>query len=110
MYHEWTRLNKLIVHDEVLRALPLQLHELYSRLFLHFGRFHHNVLLLVAVVQALAIDATISNSSDRVLRALRAEDQDYKSEMLLYMLGRAWQAMGPRIDARAIAVKTLLLF
>ena len=108
MYHEWTRLNKLIVHDEVLRALPL--HELYSRLFLQFGRSHHNVLLLVAVVQALAIDATISKSSDRVLRALRAEDQDYKSEMLLYMLGRAWQAMGSRIDARAIAVKTLLLF
>ena len=66
------------------------------------------MLLLIAVVQACAIDANKSKRSDRVLRALRAEGQGRKCAMLLYMLGHAWQAMGAGMDARAIVVKRIV--
>ena len=98
--------EQLIVQDEVLRDLPL--HELYSRLFLHFGASYPHVLLLIAAVQACAIDANISKRSDRVLCALRAEGQGQRCAMLLYMLGHAWQAMGAGMDARAIVVKRIV--
>ena len=96
--------EQLIVQDEVLRDLPL--HELYSRLFLHFGASYPHVLLLIAVVQACRHRRKHIN--DRVLRALRAEGQGQKCAMLLYMLGHAWQAMGAGMDARAIVVKRIV--
>ena len=60
VHREWTRLNTLILRDDILRTLPL--HVLYARLFLHFTASHQNVLLLAALVQALAIDAALCRS------------------------------------------------
>lgn len=41
---EWCRLNRVMVRDATLRALPLE--ELYSRAFIHFQYNHFNILLL----------------------------------------------------------------
>ena len=106
MHREWNRLNRIITSDDVLRTLPV--HVLYSRLFLHFSSSHHNVLLLAALVQSLAIDATLSDDGTSLLGALKAESQEYKSRMLLYMLGHAWEAMGAGVDARAVVVESLV--
>ena len=87
---EWTRLNKLIVQDEVLRDLPL--HELYSRLFLHFGASYPHVLLLIAAVQACAIDANISTTECCVHSELRAKDKSAQcSSTCLAMPGKRWE-------------------
>ena len=43
-----------------------------------------------------------------MLRALRAEGPGYKSSMLLFMLGHAWETMGAGVDARAVVVQTLV--
>ena len=106
VYREWRRLNTLIVRDNVLRTLPL--HVLFSRLFLHFAASHHNALLLAALVQVLAIDATLSDQGMSVQRALKAEGTGYKGQMLLYLLGHAWEAMGAGFDVRAISVESLV--
>ena len=90
---EWTRLNKLIVQDEVLRALPL--HELYSRLFLHFSPSYPHVLLLIAVLQARAIDANISKRC--VDSELRAKDKRARcSSTCLAMPGKRWEQESTR--------------
>jgi len=91
VHREWTRLNTLILRDDILRTLPL--HVLYARLFLHFTASHQNVLLLAALVQALAIDAALAERGTSMLRALRAEGPGYKSSM-------ASLHAGPRLEKR----------
>ena len=54
---EWSRLHLMVMRDEVLSALPLA--ELYSRALLHFQHNHFNLLLLVAIIQANAIDMVL---------------------------------------------------
>ena len=43
VFEEWTRLNRMVVRDASLRALPLE--ELNSRAFLHFQFNYFNLLL-----------------------------------------------------------------
>ena len=100
---EWSGLSKLVVRDDILRQLPLA--ELFSRLFLHFANHHCNVLLLAAIVQAAAMDVTLTDTS--LIRSLKAEGQR-KDKMLLFLVGRAWQAIGARGDASAVSVESLV--
>ena len=94
---------KLVVRDDILRQLPFA--ELFSRLFLHFANNHCNVLLLAAIVQAAAMDVTLTDTS--LIRSLKAEGQR-KDKMLLFLVGRAWQAIGARGDASAVSVESLV--
>lgn len=104
---EWNQLCKMISRDEVLRTLPYE--ELYSRLFLHFQFNHINVLLLVALVQAAAMDAVLVEcGAARLLSALRREHKANKGKMLLFLMGRAWQAIRSKGDASAICVHSLV--
>ena len=103
---EWSGLSKLVVRDDILRQLPLAvpLAELFSRLFF-FANNHCNVLLLAAIVQAAAMDVTLTDTS--LIRSLKAEGQR-KDKMLLFLVGRAWQAIGARGDASAVSVESLV--
>ena len=56
---EWCRLNRVMVRDATLRALPLE--ELYSRAFIHFQYNHFNILLLAAIVHASAYDVVLAH-------------------------------------------------
>ena len=50
VFDEWTRLNRMVIRDASLSALPLE--ELNSRVFLHFQSNHSNLLLLAALSHA----------------------------------------------------------
>ena len=47
----------MIIRDDILRTLPLE--ELYSRALLHFHYRHVNILLLMALTQASAMDSML---------------------------------------------------
>ena len=58
---EWSLLNRKVVRDASLRALPFE--ELYSRALLHFQYNHFNILLLAALAQASAMDVVLAECS-----------------------------------------------
>ena len=67
-FDEWSRLHRMVVRDASLRALPLE--ELYSRALLHFQNNHFNLLLLMALVQASAMDVVLAEcGAPRLLSA-----------------------------------------
>ena len=74
VYGEWTRLNRRVTDDEVLRSLPRA--ELFSRLFIHFVEAYPNVLLsfLAACWHAAAyMDVRLADKGSSLLRSLRHE-------------------------------------
>ena len=92
MLDEWNRLNRVVMRDDVLRALPLA--ELYSRACLHFQHNHFNLMLLVALVQAAAMDVVLSECGmPRLLPCLRRECNEYKGRMLVFLVGYVWQTI-----------------
>jgi len=87
---EWSSLCRMVAGDPVLRALPLT--ELYSRAFLHFQSSYFNVLLVAALSHAAAMDVVLSEcGAPMLLPSLKRESVNYKSKMLLFVVGRALQ-------------------
>jgi hypothetical protein len=89
---EWSRLHRMVMRDEALSALPLA--ELYSRALLHFQHNHFNLLFLMAIIQANAIDVVLGEcGAQRLLPSLKRESAQYKGKMLLFLVGHAWQTV-----------------
>mgnify|MGYP001437955710 CR=1 FL=1 len=81
--------------------------ELYSRAFLHFQSSYFNVLLLAVLLHAAAMDVVLSECGmPMLLPSLKSESVDYKSKMLLYMVGRALQTARVQ-DVSAVNVVSL---
>ena len=96
---EWSSFSRMIMGDQILRALPLT--ELYSRAFLHFQSSYFNVLLLAALSHAAAMDVVLSECGmPMLLPSLKSESVDYKSKMLQYIVGRALQTICKRPECR----------
>ena len=106
VYGEWTRLNRRVTDDEVLRSLPRA--ELFSRLFIHFVEAYPNVLLLAACWHAAAMDVRLADKGSSLLRSLRHESQDHRHQMLFYLVGHAWQVIGDTMDVSTLSVKALI--
>ena len=76
---EWSSFSRMIMGDQILRALPLT--ELYSRAFLHFQSSYFNVLLLAALSHAAAMDVVLSECGmPMLLPSLKSESVDYKEQ------------------------------
>ena len=104
---EFTRLKNVIAGDDTLRDLTLP--ELFCRLFVHFVDEHANVLLLVAVWHAAAMDVSLRlGRRASILRSLRHEDQDHRRDMLFYLVSRAWQVIGEEMDVSHLSVKDIV--
>ena len=104
---ELTRLKNVIAGDDTLRNLTLP--ELFCRLFVHFVDEHANVLLLVAVWHAAAMDVTLRlGRRESILRSLRHDDQDHRRDMLFYLVSRAWQVIGGEMDVSHLSVKDIV--
>ena len=103
--HEYTRLKNVIAGDDTLRNLTLP--ELFCRLFVHFVDEHANVLLLVAVWHAAAMDVRLGRRAS-ILRSLRHDDQDHWRDMLFYLVSCAWQVIGEEMDVSHLPVKDIV--
>jgi hypothetical protein len=89
VFDEWSRLHRMVVRDASLWPLPLE--ELYSRALLHFQHNHFNLLLLMALVQASAMDVVLAEcGAPRLLSALKQESAHCRGKMLLFLVGHAW--------------------
>ena len=85
---EWCRLNRVMVRDATLRALPLE--ELYSCAFIHFQYTHFNILLL-RLVHASAFDVVLADcGAPSLLPSLKQESELYRGSMLLFLVSQAW--------------------
>ena len=92
VFDEWSRLHRMVVRDASLCALPLE--ELYSRALLHFQHNHFNLLLLMALVQASAMDVVLAEcGAPRLLSALKQESARCRGKMLLFLVEPRWLAM-----------------
>ena len=107
VHREWTRLNRAVAGDETLRALTPS--ELFSRLFIHFVDEHSNVLLLAAVWHAAAMDVRLRlATSASLVQSLRFDDRDHRRDMLLFIVSRAWQAIGEEMDTSTMCEKSIV--
>jgi len=68
----------MVVRDASLRALPLE--ELYSRALLHFQNNHFNLLLLMALVQASAMDVVLAECGAPRLPCLLSNKRAHAAE------------------------------
>ena len=103
---EWSRLNRKVVRDASLRALPFE--ELYSRALLHFQYNHFNVLLLAAFAQASAMNVVLAEcSAPRLLPSLKRESARCKGRILLFLVGHAWLTIRKQ-DPSMINVSSLV--
>lgn len=106
VFDEWSRLHRMVVCDASLRALPLE--ELYSRALLHFQNNHFNLLLLMALVQASAMDVVLAEcGAPRLLSALKQESARCRGKMLLFLVGHAWLTVRKQ-DPSMISVASLV--
>ena len=65
--------NRMFARDAVLCALLLE--EAFSRAFLHFKDNHFNILLLLAILQASAMDVVLAELGvPRLLTSLKREE------------------------------------
>ena len=104
---EWCRLNRVMVRDATLRALPLE--ELYSRAFIHFQYNHFNILLLAAIVHASAYDVVLADcGAPSLLPSLKQESELYRGSMLLFLVSQAWLTFIRKYDPSAIGVPNLI--
>ena len=111
VFDEWSRLNRMLIRDDSLRALPLE--ELYSRALLHFHYQHFNILLLMALTQASAMDSMLADcGAPGLLPFLKQETA--KGRMLLFLVGHAWitiRKQDPsRINAESLVHKWVEIF
>jgi len=86
---EWTRLKRLVMRDENLRALKY--HELYERLFDQFSdkgnpQHFYNVLLIAAIVQTIAVDTSICERGFSLMNNLKTAKRSQMGTVLLRML------------------------
>ena len=108
VFDEWSRLHRMVVCDASLRALPLDHGELYSRALLHFQNNHFNLLLLMALVQASAMDVVLAEcGAPRLLSALKQESARCRGKMLLFLVGHAWLTVRKQ-DPSMISVASLV--
>ena len=113
VFDEWSRLNRMLIRDDSLRALPLE--ELYSRALLHFHYQHFNILLLMALTQASAMDSMLADcGAPGLLPFLKQETAAGKGRMLLFLVGHAWitiRKQDPsRINAESLVHKWVEMF